>query len=459
MKRLLTALICSCSMLVHAQEMLLVNRIDIEGLKVSKEESVLRELSFAVGDSIPATELDDILEENINHLQNQWLFNFIEFKEKKEGHLLNLTLEVVERWYVWPYPILEISERNFNVFWDSLQSSHFQDFSRLNYGVFLNWYNFRGRNELLKIKYRKGYREHYMLEYDIPYLNKKKSWGSILKVEQFRMSKFHYQTQNNQLLYTSEDLFKDNKVSFTLQHKPAQQEVHKIGVEWNQLSIGSQTLALNPHFFPHSSTNFNFLKTEYFFTQERRNYKHYPTKGSYQEVQLGYYHGLATDYQNLSLRLKREQHWSIDQRWSTGTSLLLQANTKKDIPYALYESLGFDDYVRGYEYYVVDGSRFFVHKAALRYLALPKTNIKLPLIPWEQFNKTHLSVYFSIFADMGYAASQSAEAVLNPLNNSLLSSQGVSMDIITYYDKLIRLEYSRNHLGETGFFIHFSNPF
>ena len=38
-------------------------------------------------------------------------------------------------------------------------------------------------------------------------------------------------------------------------------------------------------------------------------------------------------------------------------------------------------------------------------------------------------------------------------------SQGFSIDIVSYYDKLMRLEFSRNHLGETGFFIHFSNPF
>ena len=47
----------------------------------------------------------------------------------------------------------------------------------------------------------------------------------------------------------------------------------------------------------------------------------------------------------------------------------------------------------------------------------------------------------------------------NALNNSFLFSQGVSLDFVTYYDKLLRLEYSRNHLNEWGFFIHFSNPF
>ena len=48
---------------------------------------------------------------------------------------------------------------------------------------------------------------------------------------------------------------------------------------------------------------------------------------------------------------------------------------------------------------------------------------------------------------------------INDLNNIWLASQGVSIDFVTYYDKLIRLEYARNHLNEWGVYIHFSNPF
>ncbi len=35
--------------------------------------------------------------------------------------------------------------------------------------------NFRGRNELLKIKIRKGFKEHYLLAYEVPYFNKNKT--------------------------------------------------------------------------------------------------------------------------------------------------------------------------------------------------------------------------------------------------------------------------------------------
>ena len=102
---------------------------------------------------------------------------------------INFTIDLVEEWYVWPYPILEISERNFNVWWDDFQSSNYKDFSRFNYGVFLNIENFRGLNELLHIKFRKGFKEHYMLRYEVPYLNKLESFGLNTHIELFRRKK------------------------------------------------------------------------------------------------------------------------------------------------------------------------------------------------------------------------------------------------------------------------------
>ena len=147
----------------------------------------------------------------------------------------------------------------------------------------------------------------------------------------------------------------------------------------------------------------------------------------------------------------------IIPRWSVGNSIKAKLSWKKEIPYFLNQAFGFEDYLRGYEYYVIDGSQFAMTKTALKWTLLPKTEMKLPLIPWEQFSKTHFSIFFSIFADMGYVYNH--EVVNNPLNNEFLMSKGFSIDILSYYDKLIRFEYSLNHAGETGFFIHFSNPF
>jgi outer membrane protein assembly factor BamA len=97
-------------------------------------------------------------------------------------------------------------------------------------------------------------------------------------------------------------------------------------------------------------------------------------------------------------------------------------------------------------------------KTALKYELVPKKKFDVPYLKMEQFKKTYYSIYFSIFADMGTVV-DSQYADENTLNNTFLMSQGISLDYVTYYDKLLRLEYSRNHLNQWGFFIHFSNPF
>ena len=82
----------------------------------------------------------------------------------------------------------------------------------------------------------------------------------------------------------------------------------------------------------------------------------------------------------------------------------------------------------------------------------------IPYIKAEQFNKSHYSLYIGIFNDFGFSSDNQHEQK-NTLNNKLLWGRGVSLDYVTYYDKLLRIEFSINHLGEKGVFLHFSNPF
>jgi hypothetical protein len=41
------------------------------------------------------------------------------------------------------------------------------------------------------------------------------------------------------------------------------------------------------------------------------------------------------------------------------------------------------------------------------------------------------------------------------LSGQWLGGGGAGIDLVTYYDRLLRVEYSINRMGETGLFIHF----
>ena len=76
----------------------------------------------------------------------------------------------------------------------------------------------------------------------------------------------------------------------------------------------------------------------------------------------------------------------------------------------------------------------------------------------DQFNKSFFSLFLSIFSDIGYVVNNQT-GIQNNLSNKILWGRGISLDYVTYYDKILRIEYSINDLGEKGIFLHFSNPF
>ncbi len=69
----------------------------------------------------------------------------------------------------------------------------------------------------------------------------------------------------------------------------------------------------------------------------------------------------------------------------------------------------------------------------------------------KQFNKAHYSLYLGVFSDLGYVIDRQTNQD-NNLSNSLLWGNGISLDYVTYYDKLLRIEFSVNHLGEKEYF-------
>jgi hypothetical protein len=65
----------------------------------------------------------------------------------------------------------------------------------------------------------------------------------------------------------------------------------------------------------------------------------------------------------------------------------------------------------------------------------------------------------NLFVDAGYGAyDQDYGKETNDLQNSLLLGYGAGLDFVTYYDVVLRLEFSVNLKNETGFFLHFRAP-
>jgi hypothetical protein len=119
--------------------------------------------------------------------------------------------------------------------------------------------------------------------------------------------------------------------------------------------------------------------------------------------------------------------------------------------------MGYDEmYMRGYEYYVIDGvAGGFVKTTFLRQLA--KFDIPLPRLKHQTINYLPFRIYGKIYGDAGYVYNQ--QPGTNFLTNRMLYSAGLGLDIVTVYDISIRLEWSFNQIGQNGIYLHRNNNF
>ena len=101
--------------LVIADDILVIHDILISGNKVTHEPVILRELVFSTGETVFKMELLPALQMSRDNLLKLAIFNFVQLNVKHLGNnLIDVTIDVIERWYIWPIPIVEYADRNFN---------------------------------------------------------------------------------------------------------------------------------------------------------------------------------------------------------------------------------------------------------------------------------------------------------------------------------------------------------
>ena len=119
--------------------------------------------------------------------------------------------------------------------------------------------------------------------------------------------------------------------------------------------------------------------------------------------------------------------------------------------------LGYSDvFLQGYEYYVIDGVAGAYTKATLTRQVL-NTQIRINSKKIPRLNHIPLKIFAKTFVNAGYVYNDHEGP--NQLNNRLLYSGGVGLDIIVFTDFVIKLDWSFNRLGENGLYLHKRNYF
>ena len=439
-----------------------VNRILIIGNKITRDRIILRELSLQAGDTINSKRLNTVLTRDKNKVYNLFLFNTVTVQALElPDNRIDLLVEVEERWYIFPIPIFELSDRNFNEWWQN----YGHDITRVNYGIRLYRYNFRGRNETLRLTAQFGFTRRFELSYRIPNLDRKQKNGMTFLFDYSEPKNAAYFTDDHKLVY----LRLKKTVRTTLgagvvySYRKSFYETHSVAAEFRKSTIIDTIQYLNPNYYPAGKSEIKFGSITYSFSSDHRDVRQYPLKGyNFTALVSKAGLGLGDDINQFEVNLTYSRYAALKNNFYLANFTSGYLSTPTSQPYVMYSALGYQrQFIRGYEIYVIEGPKFFLNKTTLKKKIFSHT-WRLEEMPLEQFRHFPLTIYLKAYTDFGYVENYPRynEIKINTaLSDRLLAGAGFGIDIVSAYDSVFRLEYTFTREKTNGFFFHLKKEF
>ena len=439
-----------------------INRIFVIGNKITRDQIILRELTLKPGDIVFSEDLNSILETDKKKVYNTRLFNTVGIKSLDlDNNEIDLLVDVTERWYTFPVPIFELSDRNFNEWWQNYN----HDFNRVNYGVKLYQYNFRGRNETILATAQFGFTRNFSLTYRLPYIDKKQKQGLVFTVDFKENKNLAYKTTEHKLVFLEgkELLQTSNGFGVTYNYRNSFYDTHSFKAEYRRTNIADTIAQLNPIYLLNENTRQEYIALHYGFTSDHRDVIAYPLRGRYLYASASQFGlGLQDDVSKTEISFNYARYFDLGNNYFFSNYSFANWSTADNQPYNFFGGLGYSKKViRGYEIYVIEGPYSFINKSTLKKRIFSR-NYKVPNLFVDQFSYIPLAIYVKTYADFGYVRNYSIYEQ-NDLNtrfsNQFLLGFGTGIDVVTSYDTVLRFEYSINHEGKGGFFFNVKKEF
>jgi outer membrane protein assembly factor BamA len=441
---------------------LLITSIEVQGNRHSKERVVFRELDIQQGDSLSVSEIEIAIERNRKRILDTGMFNEVDIRTiYSNPKKIKLVIVVIENWYIYPSPIAELADRNFNVWWGEQQRS----LKRINLGIRAEHINLTGHRDKLMMTLHGGYTNKYEIAYNFPFLNQSNTLGAGAFIFYANNKEIAYVTENNKSLFASNDDEIMLQRFRTGVHVSWRQNVltnHVFRIEYHQNQISDFVAReLNPDYFLDNNTRMSFVHLSYNLDYDYRHFKLYPDKGHRIQFNIKRYGLFASDdFSNFALGLELEKYINPLKRIIIASKVKFKTNLNRDIQaFANNTALGYGkDYLRGYELYVIDGTDYFYSKNSIRFKGFDRSFDLANSMPLAQFKRINLQVYLSANIDISYVYEPNY-IISNTLNNRFLYGGGPAVDLIVFNNYLFRIEYNFNHKGEKGLFLQNSVSF
>jgi outer membrane protein assembly factor BamA len=436
-----------------------INRIFIIGNRITRDQIILRELTLRQGDVIYSLDLPGILETDQKKLINTRLFNTAEIRPLElQKDQVDLLIDLNERWYTFPAPIFELSDRNFNEWWQTYD----HDFKRVNYGLKLYQYNMRGRNETMRLTAQFGFQRRFELSYRFPYIDKKQKHGLIVDVDFTETKNLAYQTVDHKLEFLqSDDILRTTKgggITYTFRN--SFYVSHALKLEYRSNSVSDTITTLNSNYLGDERNTQRYGIISYQFISDRRDYVGYPLRGHYLTL-IAAKNGITAndDLNKWEASISYSKFFDLKKNFYLANNFIGYVSGPDDVPYSNYGAMGYRrQFARGYEIYVIEGVAYALNKLTLKKRIFHRV-YHWQLMPIPQFRHIPLSIFLTTYSDVGYVKSYPNYFLSTRLADKVLTSAGGGIDIVASYDTVLRIEYTFNGEGEDGFFFHLRKEF
>ncbi|UII29434.1 hypothetical protein LVD15_13690 [Fulvivirga maritima] len=436
-----------------------IDNIFVIGNKRTKKAIILREMSINAGEYFYEPDLEDIIRQDRNKIFNTRLFNTVEVSLLElQNDKVDVVVKVSERWYTFPVPIFDLVDRNFNDWWQN--QNH--DLSRVNYGLKLFQNNVRGRNERLKLVAQFGYTKQFEVAYFVPYLDKSQRHGISFLYSYADNKNIAYRTVDHKREFLdSEDVLRVQKrYGLGYQFRNSFYSTHRLNLYFNDNWVNDTVTFENSNYYLDNEREQKYFSIAYNFVHDKRNNVTYPLKGS--EVNIfarKYGLGIFDDLNQLDLGGQYSKFIDLGKDYYFSNYSSVYVSFPENQPYSNLRGLGYSyDFIRGYELYVVESKSFLLNRSTLK-KRLWSFSTDLNFIPIDQFKTVPIDIYFKLYFDMGYSENLTNYDQNTMLTDRYLFGCGAGFDIVSYYDTVIRLEYSMNREMEHGLFVHFRKEF
>ncbi|MBM3414020.1 MAG: hypothetical protein FJY16_03665 [Bacteroidetes bacterium] len=435
----------------------LIATIIVSGNKKTRSNIVLREVPFKSGMSFSLSQLIDLFKQGEQQIMNTALFHSAcIYASKFEGNCLEITVEVIERWYLFPFPFFDLVDRNINQ-WLIDQHASLQ---RVNYGLKLLHNNTTGHNDKLRLWLINGYTKELSISYEKPYFDREMQWGFRLVARTGKGHEINYNTIADKQVFLRTPGFVRSFTSLggELTYRKKLFTRHNFGLFYFREKVADTVLRANPYYFQAPGRINQFPELYYQFIYAKMDYIPYPRKGLATHVRFSKL-GITPAFNLWQL------HWQTKKVWPLGLKNILTLESYAGIklpfsqPYVNRRFLGYNEiFMNGFEYNVVDGvAGGYVRSSIARELFC--VNIPLPGFFRKRASITTVPfrIFGKLYSNAGYV--YSPDPGFNFLQNKFLHAAGLGIDILSLYDLTIRIEYSFNNFGKNGLFLHRTSSF